>query len=333
MNEIIFMDNVIKKYKVHEKCNQENGVHHFFSQKEYEIFAVNQMNLNLEEGKILGYIGANGAGKSTTIKMLTGILVPTSGTIKVLGRDPYLNRRKNAEKIGIVFGQRSQLIWELPAIDTFRLNCCIYNIEKKESEERIKYFSDQMQITDIISRPVRKMSLGQRMCCEIVASLLHHPKILFMDEPTIGLDILNKERIRKLILQMNKEFNTTVFLTTHDLADVEYLCDDILIINKGKKVFGGSLHSLKDEYDIYHTITIIYDGEVDNIKENWYGLKCHHMKEERKIHIEFRHSEIAVTDIMRILAEDNIKIRDLSVHESSLEDIVKELYLDKQIKE
>lgn len=206
--------------------------------------AVDGIDFTVEQGEMVGYIGANGAGKSTTIKMLTGILVPSSGSVVVNGYVPYRDRENYTLGIGVVFGQRSQLWWDIAVIESFKLLRRIYNVSKEDFDKRLKVFDDLLEINSFLHLPVRKLSLGQRMRCDLVAALLHNPAILFLDEPTIGLDVLAKARIREFLTEINKVYKTTIILTTHDLGDIEALCSRVAIIDKGKMLFDGFVEDL-----------------------------------------------------------------------------------------
>jgi ABC-2 type transport system ATP-binding protein len=229
-----------------------------------EIHAVQDINLEVEQGDIVAFIGPNGAGKSTFIKMLCGILYPTSGCVAVLGMSPHKERRQLAKRIGTVFGQRSQLWLHLPAADSFTLLAAIYELSKTEKQQRVGELSEIFGLGDFINTPVRKLSLGQRIRCEIAASLLHEPEILFLDEPTIGLDVVVKQAIRELILRRNKEKGTTVFLTSHDPADIEQLCRRAVVINHGTLVLDTEVEKHKNGYiSMEKAITSIYQLETD----------------------------------------------------------------------
>lgn len=208
--------------------------------------AVDGIDFTVDKGEMVGYIGANGAGKSTTIKMLTGILVPSSGSVVVNGYVPYKEREDYTLGIGVVFGQRSQLWWDIAVIESFKLLRRIYNVSKEDFDKRLKVFDELLEINRFLHLPVRKLSLGQRMRCDLVAALLHNPAILFLDEPTIGLDVLAKAKIREFLKEINKEYKTTIILTTHDLGDIEALCSRVAIIDKGKMLFDGFVE------DLYH---------------------------------------------------------------------------------
>jgi ABC-2 type transport system ATP-binding protein len=218
--------------------------------------------------KIRGLIGPNGAGKSTTIKMLSGILYPTHGEIKVLGYTPWLERETYVKNIGAVFGQKSQLIWELPAIDTFSLNKEIYHIPAKKFTENVEYFKELLNIAKVVKKPVRQLSLGERMKCELVCAMLHEPLLIYLDEPTIGLDIISKDTIRSFIKKANKDKNITFIVTTHDLDDIENLCEEVTIINKGRVVFNDSIDKLKAYFSDKKLIELKLREEVGREKFN-----------------------------------------------------------------
>ena len=266
---IIEVKGLNKKFKVKEKEKGIKGSLKSIIKPKYKtINAVNDINFNVEQGEMLAFIGPNGAGKSTTIKMLTGILYPTSGEISVLGLNPSKKRKQLAYKIGTVFGQKEQLWTHLTPYDNFKFFGAIYDIKDNEIEERIEELKKTFELDEFINTPVRNLSLGQRIRCEIVAALIHKPQILFLDEPTIGLDPVVKENIRKLIKKMNKEFNTTIFLTSHDIGDIEKLCKRVVIINHGKIIMDDTMKNIKNNYaniPLEEIITEIYKG--GNIKD------------------------------------------------------------------
>ena len=268
---IIEVKGLNKKFKVKEKEKGIKGSLKSIIKPKYKMInAVNDINFNVEQGEMLAFIGPNGAGKSTTIKMLTGILYPTSGEITVLGLNPSKKRKQLAYKIGTVFGQKEQLWTHLTPYDNFKFFGAIYDIPDNEIEERIEELKKTFELDEFINTPVRNLSLGQRIRCEIVAALIHKPQILFLDEPTIGLDPVVKENIRKLIKKMNKEFNTTIFLTSHDIGDIEKLCKRVVIINHGKIIMDDSMKNIKSNYTnipLEEIITEIYKGgKVENEK-------------------------------------------------------------------
>lgn len=267
-NNVIEVKNLKKSFKVKQKESGFKGSIKSIIKPTYKkINAVNNISFNIEEGEMLAFIGPNGAGKSTTIKMLTGILYPDSGEIRVLDIDPTKQRKKLAYKIGTVFGQKEQLWMHLTPLDNFKFFGAIYDLSKEETETRINELNNLFDLNDFINTPVRNLSLGQRILCEIAASIIHKPKILFLDEPTIGLDPVIKESIRKLIKRMNKEYKTTVFLTSHDISDIEKLCKRVVIVNHGKIVLDDTLTNLKkEEGNLEEIISRIYKGEKQNEK-------------------------------------------------------------------
>ena len=247
--QAIRVENLSKTFRVKKKEKGMAGsIKAILHPKTEEIQAVNGVSFQVEEGEILAFIGPNGAGKSTTIKMLTGILYPDGGRAEILGIDPTKQRRQLAYQIGTVFGQKEQLWTHLTPYDNFRFFGAIYDLSEKETEARIEELAQRFELGDFIDTPVRNLSLGQRIRCEIVASLIHKPKVLFLDEPTIGLDPVVKENIRSLIMQMNREEHTTIFLTSHDVGDIEKLCRRIIIVNAGQIVLDDSMKKLKEHY-------------------------------------------------------------------------------------
>ena len=247
--QAISVENLSKTFRVKKKEKGMAGsIKAILHPQREEIQAVNGVSFQVEEGEMLAFIGPNGAGKSTTIKMLTGILYPDGGRVEVLGIDPTKKRKQLAYQIGTVFGQKEQLWTHLTPYDNFRFFGAIYDLLEKETEARIEELAQRFELETFIDTPVRNLSLGQRIRCEIVASLIHKPKVLFLDEPTIGLDPVVKENIRSLIMQMNREEHTTIFLTSHDVGDIEKLCRRIIIVNAGRIVLDDSMEKLKEHY-------------------------------------------------------------------------------------
>jgi len=220
-----------------------------FSREKVIKKAVDDISFQIGDGEIVGYIGSNGAGKSTTIKMMTGILTPTRGNCVINGVDPNKKRKENAQNIGVVFGQRTQLWWDLPLSESFTILKEIYNVSDEEYEKQMAFLNEVLELPEFFDRPVRNLSLGQRMRADLGAALLHNPKVLYLDEPTIGLDVLVKDNIRKAIKEINEKYQTTVILTTHDIGDIEELCNRIIIIDEGKKIYDGGIEELKASYD------------------------------------------------------------------------------------
>ena len=263
MSNIIEIKNITKEFKVLNRREGLKGSLKDLFSRDYKIVrAVDNISMSIKQGEIVGYLGPNGAGKSTTIKMMTGILEPTSGEILVGGNVPYQNRTKNAQEIGVVFGQRSQLWWALPLIESFKILKDIYGVSDEDYNDMLTLYKSLVDIEPLLHKPVRQMSLGQRTLSDILAAFLHNPKIVFLDEPTIGLDVSMKAKIRTLIHALNKEKNTTVILTTHDMGDVDALCQRIVIIDKGKMLYDNDIEHLKNFFGSYRTLKIRIDGDL-----------------------------------------------------------------------
>lgn len=293
----------------------------FFKKVKKEYKAVNNINFNVEEGEIIAFVGPNGAGKSTTIKMLSGILHPTSGNITVVGLNPTKNRKELAHKIGCMFGQKSSLWMHLPAIDTYKLFGSMYDIPDEELNKRIEEIIKLFSLQEIINIPVRKLSLGQRMICEIGLIMLHKPQILFLDEPTIGLDIVVKEKVRKAILDIHKKTNTTIFLTSHDLGDIERICKRIIIIDKGKIIKDESIDELKKEYLSEKIITISYEENIENKQIDFEILE----KIENKVIFKVDTNKISMDKILKKFIKYG-NIIDLESIPVSLEEVIYDIY-------
>jgi ABC-2 type transport system ATP-binding protein len=286
------------------------------------INAVKDVSFSIDTGEIVGYIGPNGAGKSTTIKVMSGILVPDSGNCNIMGNVPWKNRIDHVKNIGVVFGQRSQLWWDVPVIDSFELLKDIYKISPKEYTNNLNMLSETLQLNDFINAPVRQLSLGQRMRCEIAASLLHSPQILFLDEPTIGLDAISKIAVRKFIKTINKEKNVTVILTTHDMSDIESLADRILLIGKGTILYDGNLNELRSKYSDNKIITIEYKETNDNI--NIEGVKKLSYSSERAV-LSVNTNKILVSEVISYLS-NQLELIDVTVQTQPVDEIIVKLY-------
>ena len=306
-DQALVMKNVCKDFKVlnrHEGL--KGGIRDLFSRDYKSISAVKDVSLEVARGEIIGYLGPNGAGKSTTIKMMTGVLEPTSGEILVNGKVPYKNRTENCENIGVVFGQRSQLWWSLPLIESFKLLRDLYMVPEKQYEDMIELYRSLVDIEPIINKPVRQMSLGQRTLSDILAAFIHNPAIVFLDEPTIGLDVSMKDKIRALIKGLNKEKNTTVILTTHDMGDVDALCRRIVIIDKGTKIYDNDIEHLKGYFGSYRTL------HMKLADDTWEQM----LIDEK------------TTDVMHVITETQkvTKIKDIRLEEISTEEVIKKIY-------
>lgn len=326
---MIKVENLSKEFKISKKYPGFKGALRLFFSTEYTIKkAVDDISFEINDGEIVGYIGANGAGKSTTIKMMTGILTPSSGRIIVDGVVPYENREKNAKNIGVVFGQKTQLWWDLPVSETFPLLKDIYGVSDEEYEERMNYFKEILGLDEFFLSPVRTLSLGQRMRADLAAALIHNPKIIYLDEPTIGLDVVVKESVRKAIKNINEKYGTTIILTTHDLNDIEELCNRIIIIDKGKKIYDGELEGVKEQFGYLTTIEIQLKDKNNIEKINFRRFKDDDFKldmKESKVNITFNKNNISSADIIGEVMKKS-KVIDFNIKETSIEDIVKKMY-------
>lgn len=321
---IIIVENLKKYFKTFKK---ESG---FFSslkslinRRYIEIKALEGISFNVKKGEIKGFIGPNGAGKSTTIKILSGILYPSSGKVLVNNYQPFKEREKYVKNIGVIFGQKQQLWLDLPAIDTFELNKVIYEIPEKKYKENLNFFVKLFGLEEIIKRPVRQLSLGEKMKCELISSLLHEPDVVFLDEPTIGLDIVSKEKIRDFIKKVNKEKEITFLLTTHDLEDIEELCDNIIIINKGKIVYDDSLEKLKNDY-LKTKIFQIKFKEAVNYGKVPKGIKIIEEK-DHEVKIEVNKEEHEIEKVLGYIIK-NYPIKDINVANPDIEEVIKKIY-------
>ncbi|MGH7728555.1 MAG: ABC transporter ATP-binding protein [Vulcanimicrobiaceae bacterium] len=295
-----------------------------FSREYEEKVAVDGITLALEPGELVGYIGPNGAGKSTTIKMLTGILVPSAGLVRVAGLDPARERRRNARNIGVVFGQRSQLYWDLALIESFELLRAIYAIPRERYRRNLEAFIELLELGGFLRTPVRQLSLGQRMRGDFAAAMLHDPSIVFLDEPTIGLDVVAKEAIREFIARINAERGTTVILTTHDLADVERLCPRIVLIDDGRLVYDGPTQRLKDEYGTHRTLVVSLCEPLERIEAPGAELQS---IVGRVARLRFDRRLVAADELIRSVA-DRYPLDDVSIEEPELEAIIRRIYLE-----
>jgi len=321
---IIEVNNLSKEYKYKVKKNKKGFLRGFFKEEEKVVKAVDNISLIVEEGETIAFIGPNGAGKSTTIKMLTGILYPTSGSIKISGLTPIKDRNKISYKIGTVFGQRSQLLPNLPLTESMEMFGAMYDMSKIQIKRRITELSDLFDLNEFINQPVRKLSLGQRMRAEIATSLMHSPKIIFLDEPTIGLDVISKKNLRDLLLKINKEEKVTIFLTSHDTEDIQSICDRCVIINHGKVIIDTSTKQLLSDYLKVKNIIITPNVEFNNFPELLEGMK-YTKKEKNQIVVEVNIGIISTQKALQKLI-DIFDIDDINIDNESLENIIRGIY-------
>lgn len=323
MDNIISVDKLTKKYITYKKGSSfKESVKALFVREKVPVVAVNEVSFAVKEGDIVGILGPNGAGKSTTIKMLTGTLYPTSGKIEVMGYNPTKNRKTYVRQIGAVFGQKSQLIWDIPPADSFRMNKAIYGIPDNEYEERLKMMTELFMVEDFITRPTRVLSLGERMKCEFIMAMLHQPRVVFLDEPTIGLDVIAKHNIRDFILEMNK-MGTTFILTTHDLEDVERLARNVIIINKGVKVFDGSIQNLRKVMGSKKIVQLTLQNGLDTLDIP--GTSIMEKESPMKITVSVDLDQISINDFMAALTRQ-CAFSDISIKEMPMETIITHIY-------
>jgi ABC-2 type transport system ATP-binding protein len=324
---MITLSNINKSFRVAKRqAGFSRAVKALFS-REYEIIhALNDVSFTINDGEMVGYIGPNGAGKSTTIKIMCGILTPDSGMCDIGGKTPWRERTAHVRDIGVVFGQRSQLWWDVPVIDSFELIRDIYKVEKKVFNDNLDELAELLSLQELLKTPARTLSLGQRMRCEIAASLLHNPKILFLDEPTIGLDAVSKIAVRQFIKKLNAEHGTTVILTTHDMQDIEALTERILLIGKGKILLDGSLVELKKRFSESKILVVEYNGNTPQICD---GMTFTEAKEGRII-IALNPNVLPVSDAIARLAAQT-ELLDVSISGVTSEEMVAALYKEYSI--
>ncbi|WP_293970706.1 ATP-binding cassette domain-containing protein [uncultured Ruminococcus sp.] len=329
---MIYVENLRKEFK---KTIKEPGLKgslkSFVKPKKEIVAAVKDISFDVNEGEILGFIGPNGAGKSTVIKMLTGILSPTSGKCTINGKDPQKDRKTYVKEIGVVFGQRTQLWWDLPLTETYTVLKEIYEVDDSRFKKRMSFLNEVLELDSFINSPVRTLSLGQRMRADIAASLLHSPKVLFLDEPTIGLDVVVKDNIRKAIAKINEEEHTTVVLTTHDLEDIELLSKRIVMIDKGSKVFDGKITDLKEKYGQMRELAFVSPDE-NALKALGYadqfGLSDDDLIQEQdgtSCKIRFNSAIAPVSDMLSYTLS-KINVKDINVKDADIEEIIRRLY-------
>ena len=329
---MIYVENIRKEFKKTVKDPGLRGsVKSLFHPKSELVVAVDDISFHVPKGEILGFIGPNGAGKSTVIKMLTGILTPTSGKCTINGKNPREDRKKYVKEIGVVFGQRTQLWWDLPLRETYGVLKEMYEVPDDSYQKRMAFLNEVLDLNSFITSPVRTLSLGQRMRADIAASLLHSPKVLFLDEPTIGLDVVVKDNIRRAVQYINEQEKTTVILTTHDLADIEQLSKRIVMIDKGKNVFDGAISELKAKYGQIREFN--YETDSPDL-----ALKLDYTKhfsiseddvavegEGKSIKVRFNSDAVSVSDMLSYTLS-KINVSDISVKDADIEEIIRRLY-------
>ncbi len=328
MEPIISLDGIGKTFNVARRAaGFKEAFKALFAREYTRIEALRDISFAIGEGEIVGYIGPNGAGKSTTIKVMSGIMVPDAGDCRVMGYTPWKERAAYVRNIGVVFGQRSQLWWDVPVVDSFELLRDIYKIPEKLYRANVASLTDALQLSDILHTPVRQLSLGQRMRCEIAASLLHDPKILFLDEPTIGLDAVSKLAVRQFVKTLNQERGVTVILTTHDMSDIEALADRILMIGKGTLLYDGSLRALRNRFGTYRTITA--DFREHEAPVDIPGAERLSWTSERAVY-SYDSERVSMANVVGALSE-HVELVDIAVDAKPIDEIIVQLYREHRI--
>ena len=318
MKEILTAKNLTKEYFV--KTGKET------------VKVIKGINLSITEGEKVGYVGLNGAGKSTTIKMLTGLIKPTLGELNVLGFEPFNQRKDYVEHIGVVFGQRNQLFWDLKVEDSFKFNKSLYKLSDQEYKDKLEFLNEYTALFALMSKRVLQLSLGQKMKCNIALSLLHSPKMLFFDEATIGLDIIVKNEIKKLLNEVNREFNTTLLFTSHDMKDIEDVCERIIILEKGNILHDLPLSQLKKQYGGTKNVVISLEEteEMDKLlllyDNDWKNKLMDFKTEDKTVRFAFNEVNINFFEIMDALKKEGIRPLDIEINSDSLEDIIRGIY-------
>lgn len=319
----IEVNNVSKRFRINKRAGGVPGmIANLFAPKYEYRQAVKDISFSIEEGEMVGFIGPNGAGKSTTIKMLSGILCPDSGSIQVGGYTPYKDRKKYVGNIGVVFGQKSQLQWDLPVIDSFELLKAIYRIPEEVYQTNLKRFTEMLDMDSFLQQPVRQLSLGQRMRADIVAALLHSPKIVFFDEPTIGVDVVGKETIRQFIRELNEKDNITMIFTTHDMQDIEKVCDRLIIIDKGSKVYDGELSGIREKFGTTRQLDVEFMQECDIEPMEHVEIVA---LDARKKRFVFENRDVKIDELMNTLLT-KYSVRDINISEPEIESLIRKIY-------
>lgn len=324
---IIDIHNLVKYYSTYQKeAGFTGSLKSLFSRKYTQVKAVDNISFTINEGELVGFIGPNGAGKTTTLKCLSGLLYPTSGDISVLGYIPYQRKHDYLKQISLVMGQKNQLWWDLPPMETFLLNKEIYQINEQKFNNTLNELTELLEVKDILGIQVRKLSLGQRMKCELIAALIHSPKVLFLDEPTIGLDVVMQKNMRDFIKTYNQKYKATIILTSHYMDDVKELCKRIIIIDHGKILYDGNLESLVKKYAKYKTLSIVFEEYIDSEKLSKIGFIKEFKYPKAVIKVEQEKSKFAAA---KLLTE--FPVADLNIEEAEIEDIIRDVFKGKEL--
>lgn len=331
---MIQVEHIVKEFVSQKKYPGLKGaIKGLFSNEKVRKVAVDDISFEIARGEIVGYIGSNGAGKSTTIKMMTGILTPTSGKCTVDGVDPSKNRMTNAKNIGVVFGQRTQLWWDLPLSESYTILKEIYDVSDEDYRARMEFLNQVLDLPEFFDRPVRTLSLGQRMRADLGAALIHNPRVLYLDEPTIGLDLVVKDKIRAAIREINEKYQTTVILTTHDIGDIEELCSRIIVIDEGHKIYDGGLSELKDTYGAKRKVITELRAVEPAKAADWAAVlgvsnaffTVDIDEENSQLVITFDKNDLQVSDVIAACMK-TCEVKDIQIQETELSEIVKAIY-------
>lgn len=323
---VIQVKNLKKYYQVHQKEPGLIGSLKSLVKREYkEVKAVDNISFSIEEGELVGFIGPNGAGKTTTLKCLSGLLYPTSGKVSVLGYTPWERRSEFQKQFSLVMGQKNQLWWDLPAMESFILNKEIYEVSDEKFKETLDRLVRLLEVEDVLKVQVRKLSLGQRMKCELIAALLHSPKILFLDEPTIGLDVVMQKKMRDFIKDYNRKYHSTIILTSHYMGDVKELCERVIIIDKGKIVFDGALAEIVEKYADHKIISVVFAKEIDPKKLSEVGEVKDYDFPTATFSVKREAASVAAAQLLQ-----KFPVADLNIEETSIEDIIREVFTGKE---
>jgi len=319
---VIDVKNLKKYYKVHQKEPGLSGsIKSLFSRKYYDVKAVDNVSFEIGEGELVGFIGPNGAGKTTTLKVLSGLLYPTTGKVSVLGYTPWDRKPAFQKQFSLVMGQKNQLWWDLPAIESFILNKEIYEVPDSQYKKTLDELVELLDVSDILKVQVRKLSLGQRMKMELIAALIHSPKILFLDEPTIGLDVVMQKKMRDFIREYNRKYNSTIILTSHYMDDVKELCQRIIVIDKGKLIFDGALDEIVKKYANHKLLTVVFDKKVDLEKLSGVGEVKEFNFPKAIISVPRSSASLAAAELLQ-----EFPVADLNIEEPQIEDIIREVF-------
>lgn len=324
--KIMKVNKLKKTYLTHERGSSfSETVKSLFKRKMIEVDALKGISFEVEEGEIVGFLGPNGAGKSTTLKILTGVLYPTSGEAEIMGYVPWRKRKNYVAKIGAVFGQKSQLIWDIPPMDSFEMNKAIYDIPLVEYQKRLTRMFELLEVGGLVKKPTRQLSLGERMKCEFIMAMLHDPKVVFLDEPTIGLDVIAKERIREFILEMNRK-GTTFILTTHDLSDVEFMARRVIVVNSGEIVYDDSMDALRCFFGNKKLVSLSTRKPLPDLS-TMQGISIRKVESPYNAELELDTDLMELNQFIQVMNENYI-VSDLSIGSPQIESVIKQLYIN-----